>query len=482
MNWFGWRGQKAAKVIAHTAVTDALQRDSGRVPNFHEEAAWPVGVKASMRRVGLRSGRLHYPDTDSDNLISWHRKNELAFACVEKIAQTATDPELIVEARVDAKASWERDDAHPLCRLFNRPNDRMDGAAFLARWLVMLHVTGTFRARIYRNDLKLPARLVPVLPPARLVPVVELRSGTPPLYYEYQDFGIREDVASADVFTDSLFDPRDEHAGLSPLAVALGAVDMDAAQTEYVRAYFNNGGVPSGIIKMKNVTLEEEEADGILKRWMRKYARGLYGKQVAPAVLDENADYQRIGANLNELASEALSERAEARVCAPFGVPPLLAGALVGLKNQNNRASAGAANKEFWENKMSPLLKRLRIHLTWTLLREFEGEDRIAAGLVRVNWDLSQVSAMKEDVDAVQKRARENLKAGGITLDQFLEKIGEKPLEGKCGQVYYVPSNIQIVRADELGQKPEEVEGQLDAGAPKMLPAGDKPLEVAETM
>lgn len=433
-----------------------------------------TSVKSTVR-IGLR-GRLHHPDTDADSLVSWHRRNELAYSCVEKIAQTALDPELIIESRAKSSDSWERDDSHPFRRLYMRPNYNLDATAFLMRWLVMLHVVGRFSARIYRNDIGLPARLVPVLPPARLVPVVTGRAGDPPLYYEYQDGVIREIVQTKDVFTDSLFDPADEHGGLSPLAVALGAVDMDAAQTEYVRAFFNNGGVPSGMIKIKNRTLTKEQSEGILAGWMRKYSRTSRFAS-APAVFDENAEYQRIGANLDEIASEPLSERAEARVCAPFGVPPLLAGALVGLKNQNNRASATAANKEFWENKVSPMLKRLRIHLTWTLLREFEGEDRIAAGLVRVGWDLSQVAAMQEDVDGVQKRARESLKAGGITLDEYRAKIGEKPLEGDRGKVYFIPNNIQVVRADEVGEKVER--DKLPTGVtPNLLTTGGADAEL----
>jgi HK97 family phage portal protein len=459
--WFG--SEPAVKTLDpnHPNSLSSVRNDDDSQDGF-------IGVKATMRRVGVR-GRLHHPATDSDSLVSWHRRNELAYSCVEKIAQTALDPELIIESRSNSSDSWERDDRHPFVRLYMRPNYNLDGTAFLMRWLVMLHVVGRFQARIYRNDIRLPARLVPVLPPARLIPVVTGRAGDPPLYYEYQDSVIREDVPTANVFTDSLFDPADEYGGLSPLSVALGAVDMDAAQTEYVRAFFNNGGVPSGMIKIKNRTLTKEQTDGILAGWMRKYSR-TSRLAAAPAVFDENAEYQKIGANLNELASDSLSERAEARVCAPFGVPPLLAGALVGLKNQNNRASATAANKEFWENKVSPMLKRLRIHLTWTLLKEFEGEDKIAAGLIRVNWDLSQVSAMKEDVDAVQKRARENLKAGGITLDQYLEKIGEKPLEGDRGKVYYIPNNMKVVRADEIGAKVEPE--ALLTGAPLLTTGG----------
>jgi HK97 family phage portal protein len=429
------------------------------------------GVKATSptRRVGI-TGRLHYPDTDDDSLITWHRRNELAYACVEKIAQTALDPDLIVEKRTDPKKEWQRDDGHPLRQLWARPSDDLDASAFLARWLVMLHVTGRFQARIYRNDLGLPAQLVPVLPPARLVPVVSGRAGTPPLYYEYQDLAIREDVPTSEVFSDSLFDPADEYGGLPPLAVALGAVDMDAAQTEYVRAFFGNGGVPSGVITVKNKTLSQEESDSILARWMRKYSRNSR-QRGAPAVLDQNAEYQKIGANLDELASESLSERAEARVCAPFGVPPLLAGALVGLKNQNNRASAGAANAEFWQNKLSPLYKRIRTHLTWNLLVEFEGRDKIAAGLVRLNWDLSQVAALQEDVTAIEKRAKDSLLAGGITLDEYREKIGKKPLDNELGKVFFIPSSVRVTKQAEIGAV---------APPPNTLPAGQQPLQLTE--
>lgn len=475
MNLFGRKETKALKgADDDAAITRA---EHGHLPNFHEDAGgWFSGVKTVLRRVGMRSGRLHYPETDTDNLISWHRRNELAYSCVEKIAQTAIDPELIVETRISTSGEWERDDSHPMRRLFLRPDVKLSGAGFLARWLVMLHVGGTFRARIYRNELGLPARLAPVLPPARMMPVVSGRAGTAPLYYEYQDLAVREDVAAEDVFEDAFFDPRDEYGGLSPLAVALGAVDMDAAQTEYVRAFFDNGGVPSGVIKVKNTTLKEDEADGILARWMRKYQR-TSKMRGAPAVLDENAEYQRIGSNLDELASEELTERAEARVCSPFGVPPILVGSLVGLKHQNNRASARAAQADFWDSKMSPLYKRIREHLTLTLLPEFEGRDRIDAGLVRLNWDMSQVLALQEDVDAAQKRARENLKAGGITLDEFRAKIGEQPLEDDRGKVFFIPTNVRVVRADEVGEKAEQKRGRVGA-APPLLTEGE-PADVS---
>jgi hypothetical protein len=177
----------------------------------------------------------------------------------------------------------------------------------------------------------------------------------------------------------------------------------------------------------------------------------------------------------DELASQYLNERAECRVCSPFGVPPLLVGALVGIKHQNNRAGARAANSDFWENKLSPLYKRIRIHLTWTLFREFEGEDRIKAGLSRLNWNMENVLALQDDVDTKQKRAKESLLAGGITLDEYREKIGEKPLDKDQGKVYFIPTNVKVVRADEMGVKVEPTPPPNNQPA---LPKGQVPKQL----
>ncbi|HXG66936.1 MAG TPA: phage portal protein [Blastocatellia bacterium] len=379
-----------------------------------------------LRRVGVQ-GRPQYPLTDTRSLIAWHRRNELVYSCLQKIAQAVIDPDLIVERR-SAQGQWAREDGHPFRRLLVRPNPMQDGASFLASWLVSEHVAGSFYAEIVRSRAGLPVELWP-LDPSKVLPIAGSgRGGEQIAAYEFRDGHYRVELPARDVLVSRLPDIGSLYHGLAPLAVALGAVDADAAQTDYIRAFFDNAGVPSGIIKIKGRALSQEQAEGIQERWLRRHSRR--GKLPAgPAVLDENAEYQKIGANLDELESNTMRAVLEARICTVFGVPPLLVGAYVGLQFVNQRATAEAALKDFWTNKMSPTLKRIRSFLTWRLLAEFEGEEAIYAERVRLNWDMSRVAALAEDESARHQRIREDFLAGLMTKAEARAQLGLSPGE-----------------------------------------------------
>ncbi len=371
-----------------------------------------------VARIGI-AGRPQYPPVSAAQLLSWYRRHELVYACVQKIAQAAIDPELILERR-NNKGEYVRVEGHPLLRLLNRPNEDSDGAQFISDWLVSEQVAGVFYAEIVRNRAGMPTQLYPVNP-TKLFPVPDATGHI--IAYRWKDAGNETTMAARDILASRLSSPFDAFNGLSPLAVALGAVDADAAQTDYLRAFFNNDGTPSGILKISGRNLSRERADEIRQRWMEQYTRnGKYRN--APAVLDENADYQRIGANLHEIEANTIRAVLEARICSVFGVPPLLVGAYVGLLYVNQRAAATQAQSEFWANKLSPTFKRLRNFLTWHLLTEFESEADIISGRLRLRWDMSNVVALREDEQQRQTRIRENYRAGLITLDEARGQLG----------------------------------------------------------
>jgi hypothetical protein len=176
-------------------------------------------------------------------------------------------------------------------------------------------------------------------------------------------------------------------------------------------------------LKVKGRKMTEDEAQGLQRKWMAKFGRG--GNQYrSVAVLDEQAEYESIGSKLNEAGLGEITEMAQAEICGVFGVPPILVGAFVGLKYVNQRASVREAQADFWDNTISPQLRAWREFLTWSLLPMFEPIDQIAAGRVRVNWDISQVAAMQEDEDKAHDRARKDYAAGLTTLNEGRAKIG----------------------------------------------------------
>lgn len=392
-----------------------------------------------LARVGV-NGYAPYPNHSMRSLARWQRRNELVYACVNKKAEAAQDPEPIVEHRT-VNGLWETVVGHPLRRLLMRPNPEMTGSDFMSFWVTSEQVCGFFAAEIVRSGAGLPVQLWPLNP--LLLRVKEDGS------FVYGDHNKKVELNRQDVFYTHLTDLQNPHSGISPLAVALGSVEVDSQQTDYVRAFFESAAIPSGILKVKGRGLTDKILDKVLREWKRRYGKGAEF-EAGPAVLDDAVDYQKIGSSLNELDNSILRQQTEARICSVFGVPPLLVGAFVGLVNVNQRASAIEANRDFWINTMSPLFKRFRTILTWSLLPEFEGLGAVKLERVRCGWDMSQVMGLQEDVASKHLRAREDFRAGAITLNQFESTVGLPPSEGGAyylRQVNRIPVTLEVVKA-----------------------------------
>lgn len=420
-----------------------------------------------LARVGV-NGLAPYPNSSMRSLVTWQRRNELVFACVNKKAEAAEDPEPIVESRTD-DGLWEIIAGHPLRRLLMRPNPEMTGADFMSFWVTSEQVCGFFAAEILRSRSGLPVELWPLNPL-----LLRLKDdGT----FIYGDHRKKVELERRDVFYTHLTDLVNPHSGVSPLQVALGSIEADSQQTDYVRSFFESSAIPSGILKVKGRSLTESAVDKILTAWRKRYGKnGDY--ESGPAVFDDSADYQKIGAALNELDNSILRQQTEARICSAFGVPSLLVGAFVGLVNVNQKASAIEANRDFWVNTMSPLFKRFRNILTWQLLPEFEGIAAVRMEKVRVFWDMSEVMGLQEDVASKHLRAREDFRAGAITLNTFEATVGLPP--SVDGEYYLRPVNRIPVTPDVVKSQAEAAALAAAASVSVILSGGRQAAEGEE--
>jgi HK97 family phage portal protein len=224
---------------------------------------------------------------------------------------------------------------------------------------------------------------------------------------------------------------------VSQVAVALPSIDADTASTEYVRSFWNNGGAPSGILAISGRTLTDVEIKAIQQRFTATYGRNGPNRN-GVAVMPDGTTYTQVGSKLNELNNESLDDSTIAKICSVFGVPPIIIGALVGLKHVTQNATSKAAMSEFWAHTMSPELKSIRNFLTWNLLPMFEPIEQIKAGLIRVNWDLSMVDALQEDLDNIAKRSSLIYQEGIATLDEARGMMKLKPVgPEKGGDAFY---------------------------------------------
>jgi len=369
----------------------------------------------SLNGLGIQS-------TSTGALQAAQMKNELVFACINIKATAALDPRLVVQKRVNrnGKVEWEEQIDHPFRALLMRPNPDMTEADLMKAAFVSWDVSNPrrfFCAKEYTNGLL--TALYP-LNPGCMEPIIRNNTITG---YCWSDGSQRRDYGLDELLirsAPSWYDPP-------PLVAALGAVDSDSSQTDYVRAFFANGGVPPGLLNF-NRPLNETQRDEIRDKWRSVYGNRT-GRQHGIGVLDVDVKWQETGATLDKLQSQTLRSVAEARICMTFGVPPLIVYAYVGLlrATYSNLKEAWAG---FWDATMSPAFREWRLFWLWGLLTEYEDERAIRSEAIRLQYDFSQVAAMQEDVDAIQKRARENYAAGVISFNEFRAAIGSMPVPG----------------------------------------------------
>lgn len=349
-------------------------------------------------------------------------RNELVFACLAAKATAAQDPMLRVEKAVtkNGKTTYEPVAGHPFRALIMRPNPMMSEADLMQAAIISWDVSNP--RRFYCEKEYKSGSLIALHPlnPSAMKPRYSRANSRELIGYDWTEGGQKREYALDELLiraAPAWYDPP-------PLAAALGSVNSDVAQTDFISAFFENGGVPSGFLKYGNQALNDTKREEIRQKWRAIYGNRNRGQHDI-GVLDMNADWVKSGATLSDLDSETLRQVAESRICMVFGVPPLIVYAYVGLvrATYSNLKEALAG---FWDITMSPAFKEWRDFYARALLPEFEDERAILSEQVRLSYDLSLVAALQDDVDALFNRAEKAFRAGAITLNQYRAMMGQE--------------------------------------------------------
>jgi HK97 family phage portal protein len=392
-------------------------------------------------------------DVSLDATWRYAKRSEIVFACIEKKATAATDAVLVVEQR-GTDGEWEPLDTHPLISLLSKPNPYDDGESFIRTWIESENFADNFYCEIVRSAAGVPVQLYP-LNPVYLVPQWYMgERGWYIDHYRYFQTGYPVRLEVDDILVRRRHGLGSIYSEVSQMAVALNSIDADTSATEYVRAFWNNGGAPSGVLAIAGRTLTDAEVQHIQQQWTSRYGRN-GSNRMGPAILPEGTTYSPVSSKLNELNNETLNDDAVSKICMIFGVPPIIINAVVGLKHVTQNATAQAAMGEFWAHTMSPELKSIRNFLTWNLLPMFEDINKIKAGQIRCNWDLSQVDAMQEDIDAVHSRVGEGYQNGIYTLNEARSKVGLPEVSPEQGGDEFFKPPAPIAPQDNQPPKPK---------------------------
>lgn len=236
---------------------------------------------------------------------------------------------------------------------------------------------------------------------------------------------------------------------LSNSRLGLGAFEAlfkelygDDRMALFTAAIMRNMGLQVPIFSPKEATvITTEQGEAMKATWIAKTTGERAGEPVINTI---PIDVEKFGFNPSELDLSNLRLIPESRVCAVTGIPASTLQFMVGLQNGTSYASSEQARQQGFEEVIVPILRAWEEEISWQLLTDFQDVKDS-----RFVFDTTEVRVLQEDRDALYKRESEALRAGGQSLNDFLQAIGRKPI-GNEGDIYYVPSSARPMTLERI--------------------------------
>jgi hypothetical protein len=204
----------------------------------------------------------------------------------------------------------------------------------------------------------------------------------------------------------------------------LGRLDIDWYMQTFLKGFFERGGAgPGSLLTVKN-KLSDEAKEEIRTRHEKEFG-GVRGANKMMVLDQTEATYTQFGLNrgLRDALPAELDHVSEARISMIFGVPADILGLLIGL-DSSSYANRRMSWQVLWDVTMTPMLSDLDDVMNLSLVPEFTGIDE-------VYFDLDDIKALQEDVDAIHERERKNFAAGLTSFEEARDAIGRDPAIGE---------------------------------------------------
>lgn len=415
--------------------------------------------------------------TDFETLVAEaYRSNPTVYACQLILALTFPEPELW-PWRMDADGQYKRASNHALRDLLQRPNPDM-GEAELFKYVITYAPLG---GNVYLWKERNRGRRVTGLWPFHdgqitVIPGRTTAEGLVAYYvldtgdnsranpFEVERFDNLPGLAipKADMIQWKwMVDPLQPWQGMGALAASAGDIDLANEIRRYVYSLLKNDATPPIVVNMADGDeFTEAKADRLRSQWQEKLGgsnRGL------PAFLEYGMSVTQLAFDLQKLQITDLRDGPDAAICMGYHISPNVVGAMIGLKNStyNNQAEAREA---LAVDTLTPLWRSFASEVEQAMAGELG-----YGGEVRIRFDLSQVRALTENQDAMEKRLRSGLEAGALTRAEYRQGLGYRT--GPEDEVYrdslmtvWTPKN-----APRTLPNGEPVKHRLPAGGAKDL-------------
>ena len=386
-----------------------------------------------------------YPDANYASFSqSGYMGNELVFACVREIATSSAEANLRLYDQ-DHIAITNT----PLSNILKTPAEETTQYDFLETLMTQLNIAGNVYVLKERGALGVVSLML--LRPDRVTVL-------PGRGYQYDVSGARYIIPDRDVGHLKFPNPQNDFYGLSPIQPLLKQISLDTSATDFTRTFFNNAGVPSGLLKLKRKINSADEAEKLRVQWRSQFQGTRNWHRIA--ILDEDATYETMGSSISQMEIPDLRVLSESRICSAFGVPPILVGANVGLQ-RSTFSNYREARESFWEETLLPMYRRVEQFMVKLLESEFPREQGTIA------FDFSEVRALQEDEDAMVNRKLIKAQIANVFINSGFTPASALQVAGigeDMDHTGYLPTTLNV-----LGNNDVEIKSDLIEFRPKQI-------------
>ena len=333
------------------------------------------------------------------------QQNPVVYRSVRMIAEAAARvPILYFDGRRELIDS-------PLQLLLSAPNPAESGTGFFESVAGYLLLSGNAYCEVV--DVSADTKELYALRPDRMR-VVPGRDGWP-LAYDYSVSGdtVRFDMTGEGVkpiLHLKLFDPLDDHYGLSPIVAAARAIDSHNAASAWNKALLDNAARPSGALVYSGpagASLTSEQFERLKQELAESYEGSANAGR--PLLLEGGLDWRPLSLTPKDMDFMEAKAAAAREIALAFGIPPLL----LGLPGDSTYANFAEAQRSFWRQTAIPLAIRIHEQIALWLAPLF--------GTLSVLPDLDRVPALSSERDALWARINA---ASFLTEDEKREAVG----------------------------------------------------------
>lgn len=329
-------------------------------------------------------------------------------------------PEARLRAMIMRKDEFEEIEKHPLTALVVNPNPAYSDFHLWSATLFSYLVAGN----AYWLKVKaLSGKVVELwyVPHWLLVAKWPADGSQYISHYEYKPAGsnvIRLEPDDIVHFRHGI-DPRNTRLGLSPLHGVIREIFMDLEASNFVASLLRNLGIPGVVISPdSDVTVAPDDAKAV-KAWFKEEFGG--DRRGAPLVMAMKTKVQTYGFNPKEMDLSVVRDVAEERVCASLGIPAAVVGFGAGLQQTKVGATMSEMRRLAWINGIIPLHRAFAIELKRSLLPDFEKDP----AKVTLEFDLTDVTALEEDLNKRAERVNIGVVGGWIQVSEARRALGE---------------------------------------------------------